>query len=87
MGIMSAGIVRYRKGIEMEEFKKWDENNKVNYATISGGKELCVKNERQNAWKAALEMVMGLYKKYDLEDWDTVACSIKEDIEKELKNE
>ena len=40
----------------MKEFEKWDENNKVNYATFSGG-QLSVKNERCKSWKAALEWI------------------------------
>ena len=42
----------------MKEFEEWDKTNEINYATISGGRELCVKNERQNAWRAALEWAL-----------------------------
>ncbi len=40
----------------MKAFEKWDEQNKINFATISSG-ELSVQNERRMAWKAALEWV------------------------------
>ncbi len=56
----------------MNEFEKWDKTNKINYATISGGRELCIKNERQNAWKAALEWVS--------------TFTISESIKRELKS-
>ena len=81
---MLVGIVHYRKGIEMnmKEFKKWFQKEKIKYPYRPPNEIDC-----GMSWKAALEFVQGLYKKYDFEDWDTVACNIKEDIEKELKNE
>ena len=48
----------------MKEFEKWDKTNKINYATISGGKELCVKNERHKTWRAVLMWLLKV-------DWGT----------------
>ena len=45
-----------------------------------------IEQEREDTWRAALEFIQSLYKKYDLKDWDWTACQIKKDIEQELSN-
>jgi len=44
------------------------------------------KRSYETGWRDALGFLQSLYKKYDLEDWDSVACQIKEDIKQELLN-
>jgi len=68
----------------MIEFEEWDKKNKINYAVISGCKELCVKNERRKAWKAALEWAKTQHSVNDTKPYRTIDVDI---IDEELKSE
>ena len=68
----------------MKEFEKWDENNKVNYATFSGG-QLSVKNERCKSWKAALEWVARRGMLHYGIDFLIDMKELSQDIKQELK--
>ena len=67
----------------MKEFKQWDKNNKINYASISG-KELNVQEERRKSWRAALKRVLKECKyNGDGEYIAFISLWIKEELEDE----
>ena len=71
-----------------EEFKKYAEPDcyeRISCPTDSGDGCGACEGLRKDGWTTALEFIRGLYKKYDLEDWDNVAWNIKRDIKKELE--
>ena len=72
----------------MKEFEKWDKNNKINYASISG-KELNVQEERRKSWRAALKMVLEIKKNGDIlaQYNDDILMAIEGEINKELEDE
>jgi len=41
----------------------------------------------RHGWKAALKKIQRLYKQYDMEDWEFIACKIKDFVDEELKDE
>ena len=61
----------------MKEFNRWWKISHSHFGPIP-------KDCSKSAWQAALEWTESLYKKYDMDDWDRVACTIKKDIKEEL---
>jgi len=39
----------------------------------------------KKGWKAAMGLILAQYRKYDMKDWDYIACTIKDIVKEELQ--
>lgn len=70
----------------MKEFEKWFESGEAKSAMEDIFIGYSIEEPFEVVWRAALEWVLSRYSEMDLEDWDYIACQIKEEIEGELED-